>query len=292
LSELANHNTSVLIPSAKNYPKTLIEDKPIADVLYTKGNIGLLTNTIKVAIVGSRKPTTYGKQVARALSTFLAERGICVVSGMAMGIDGIVHHSALEAGGSTIAILATGVNLPSPACHTDLYREILKHSGLILSERGMFEPAKPFHFPYRNRLISGISDALVVIEAAEKSGSLTTVQHALQQGKAIYAVPGSIFSSNSKGTNQMIFDGATPLIDFELLLESLGIDRKNTAIDITRFSETAQSVYYLLKDQKCMEIHAITQALNREYSDIIRALGELALDGFCEFQSLTRVCFI
>ncbi|MDN5352516.1 MAG: processing protein [Clostridiales bacterium] len=298
LRELSERQTAVVLPGRVSYPQNLIQDKPLAEVLYVKGQESLLTKGIKIAIVGSRTPTAYGRRVATALSTYLAERGICLVSGMAMGIDGVVHRSALAVGGKTIAVLATGVNRPYPSCHSDLYRQILDRSGAIVSERGFEETAKPYHFPYRNRLISGISDAVIVVEAAEKSGSLTTVQHGLEQGKPIFAVPGSLFSEMSKGPNRLIYDGAIPLIDFSVVTEMFGISgttqtgttQKRMMPENHHFSEVALRIYEFLSSRKCAEIDAISAELNIEYSDIIKALGELTLDDFCEFQSLTRVC--
>lgn len=177
-----------------------------------------------VAIVGTRKPTVYGKEVAHMLAYNLAKHGVVIVSGLALGIDGIAHKAALEAGGTTLAVLGNGLSHIYPASHKDLAREILSHRGALISE---YEPemrARQYHFLARNRLISGISDAIVVIEAAARSGTLNTVSHALQQGKEVFAVPGNITSPLSAGCNNLIRQGAFPATKAEDILDIIAPD--------------------------------------------------------------------
>lgn len=172
-----------------------------------------------VAIVGTRKPTTYGKEVATKLAGDLAQKGIVIISGLAIGVDSIAHRSALDAGGITIAVLANSVDTIYPRTNYGLADTILTHGGAILSE---YEPPcgpRTYQFLARNRIVSGLADAVIVIEAAARSGTLSTAAHALDQGKEVFAVPGNITSPLSGGCNNLIKQGAHPLTKAEDILE-------------------------------------------------------------------------
>lgn len=172
-----------------------------------------------VAIVGSRKPTAYGKEVTHKFAYELASRGIIIISGLALGVDAIAHRAALEAGGKTIAVLANGVDTIYPANHKSLANDIINSDGAIISE---YEPgiaARSFQFLARNRIVSGLSDAIIVTEAAIRSGTLSTVSHALEQGREVFVVPGNITSPLSAGCNNLIKQGAHPITCVEDVLE-------------------------------------------------------------------------
>lgn len=186
-------------------------------ILYAIGNA--LVTSPAVAIVGTRKPTPYGKTVTLELAEKLAKRGVVIVSGLALGIDGIAHQGALNVGGRTVAVLASGVDLITPTSHRQLAQQILAKNGAILSE---YEPGTPplaHQFLERNRLVSGLADAVIVTEAAAKSGTMNTVMHALEQGRDVYAVPGNITSQTSAGCNKLIEQGATPIIDIDAFVD-------------------------------------------------------------------------
>lgn len=178
-------------------------------------------NRPAVAIVGTRKPTSYGRAVTEQLASRLAERGVIVVSGLALGIDSIAHTAALKAGGTTVAVLPSGVDKPYPAQHRQLAENIVKNGGALLSEYPLGTPGLPHHFLERNRLVSGLADAIIVTEAANRSGTFNTVSHALEQGRDVYAVPGSILSPMSHGPNQLITTGAIPIIDIDSWVEQM-----------------------------------------------------------------------
>lgn len=183
--------------------------------------IGKLPNEriTTVAIVGSRKPTAYGKEVTHKFAYELASRGIIIISGLALGVDAIAHRAALEAGGKTIAVLANGVDTIYPANHKSLANDIINSDGAIISE---YEPgiaARSFQFLARNRIVSGLSDAVIVTEAAIRSGTLSTVSHALEQGREVFVVPGNITSPLSAGCNNLIKQGAHPITCVEDILE-------------------------------------------------------------------------
>jgi len=179
---------------------------------------------LTVAIVGSRKPTAYGREVTYRLSYDLAKRGVIVVSGLALGVDSVAHRAALEAGGTTIAVLANGVDIIYPASHKSLAKDIIDNKGAILSEYEPGTEARSFQFLERNRIVSGLSDAVIVTEAAIRSGTLSTVMHALEQGREVFVVPGNITSPLSAGCNKLIKQGAHPITCAEDVLEVISPD--------------------------------------------------------------------
>ncbi len=202
----------VMAYGCDGYPELLRNLHHPPAVLFTRGRTELLHGPC-VAVVGSRRATAYGRRVSRALGARLAEQGRCVVSGMAMGIDAEAHRGALP--GPTAAVLGSGVDVPSPASNTRLYREIVKH-GVVVSE---FEPgqrAEPHHFPRRNRIIAALASDVVIVEAARRSGALITADHALDLGREVRAVPGPIDRANSEGTNRLIAQGAAIVTDTRL----------------------------------------------------------------------------
>lgn len=163
-----------------------------------------------VAIVGTRKPTSYGKEVTQRLARDLARRGVVVVSGLALGVDAIAHTAALDEGGTTIAVMANGLHKIYPHTNHGLGERILNHGGAIITE---YEPGiepLPYHFLQRNRIVSGLADAILITEAATRSGTLNTAMHALEQGREVFVVPGNITSPLSAGCNALLRQGAAP----------------------------------------------------------------------------------
>ncbi len=190
----------------KEYPKMLrnIDNPPY--LLYAKGEISLL-NEDAIAIVGTRLATMYGKKVAFKFGRELADQGIVTVSGMARGVDTEAHKGSLESNGRTIAVLGSGINVIYPRDNTKLYNEIC-NKGLVISEFAPFTQPNPGNFPMRNRIISGLSYGVIVVEAKLRSGALITADFALEQGRDVFAIPGPITSKNSEGTNNLIKQGA------------------------------------------------------------------------------------
>ncbi len=188
------------------YPENLRTADDAPGTIYVRGTL-LPSDRIAVAVVGTRSPTSQGKIVAYEMARDLASAGVTIVSGLALGIDTQAHLAAIEAGGRTIACLATSVDIPYPRSNTALFERIPAH-GALVSEWESGTPAMPFRFPRRNRIISGLSLGVVVVEAGEKSGALITVEWAQKQQRSIMAVPGSPRSLVSVGTNKLIQDGA------------------------------------------------------------------------------------
>ena len=190
-----------------NYPEQLknIYDKPI--VLYALGNTDILHKT-GVAIVGCRDCSEYGKKTALKIGYELAKKDLCIISGLAKGIDKYSHIGALEAGGSTIGVIGCGLDYIYPYENKKVFERILENDGTIISEFKLGTKPEKYNFPLRNRIISGLSKKIIVVEARQKSGSLITAEYAINQGKDVYAVPGNITSNNSYGTNKLIEEGA------------------------------------------------------------------------------------
>lgn len=172
-----------------------------------------------IAIIGSRKPTQYGREVTEKIAFELARSGVVVVSGLALGIDSIAHRAALEANGITMAVLANGLDTVYPASHKALAKQILESRGAIISEYEPGTPPMQYRFLERNRIVSGIADGVLVIEAAARSGTLSTAAHALRQNKEVFAIPGNITSPQSAGCNALIRQGAIPVTKVEDILE-------------------------------------------------------------------------
>lgn len=179
------------------------------------------TRVPSVAIVGTRKPTAYGKEVTYRFAYELAQKGIVIVSGLALGVDGIAHRAALEAGGTTIAILGNGLSSIYPSSHRHLAATIIDQGGALISEYANGAPALPFQFLKRNRIVSGIADAVIITEAASRSGTLNTAMHAMDQGKDVFVVPGNITSPMSLGCNSLLRQGASPLVHSDDILEAI-----------------------------------------------------------------------
>ena len=203
------------------YPRRLKEIHDPPPLLYVKGDI-LPEDERALAIVGTRSPTTYGREVASTLAAGLANSGICIISGLARGIDGIAHRGTLEAGGRTIAVVANGLDMVYPGEHTELARQI-QAQGAVVSEYPLGVRPDAKGFPRRNRLISGMSLGSLVVEAAEGSGARWTVYHALEQDREVFCVPGSIFSPASSFTNRMIQEGAKLVSNHRDVLEELNL---------------------------------------------------------------------
>jgi DNA processing protein len=223
LEKIYNLGIEILTWDDIIYPPRLKEIDQPPPVLYLRGTLKS-EDTWAVAVVGTRRVSAYGRQVAEEIGSFLAANGVTVVSGLARGIDAIAHQAALKSGGRTIAVLGCGIDRIYPPEHTQLASMIMAN-GAILTDYPMGTPPDASNFPPRNRIISGLSMATVVVEAGEKSGALITAQFAIDQGREVFAVPGNILALQSKGTNTLISQGAHPLLSVRDLLDVLNLTR-------------------------------------------------------------------
>ena len=263
-----------------NYPNKLrrIASPPYA--LFYKGSLPD-ENKKSVAIVGARSCTAYGRQMAEVFSKELAEHGVQIISGMAMGIDAAGQKAALDTGGTSFAVLGCGVDICYPREHFSLYQK-LEEEGGILSEFPIgTEPLKQ-HFPARNRIISGLSDAVLVMEAKEKSGSLITADMALEQGKDVYALPGPLTSALSKGCHELIKQGAGILISPKELMEDLGISPKIILKKLTENKnvlESTENIVYSCLNFQPISPNQLSVLTKLPIQTILESLIRLELKG-------------
>jgi DNA processing protein len=222
-ARIESQGIKILTWKDETYPGRLKEIEQPPPVLYIRGDY-LPDDLYAVAIVGTRRVTPYGRQITEELSAYLASNGITVISGLARGVDAIAHQTALKAAGRTIGVLGSGVDKIYPPEHRQLAEQMMK-SGGIVSDYAPGTPPDASNFPPRNRIISGLSLAVVVIEAGETSGALITAEFAAEQGREIFAVPGSILAPQSKGTNKLIQKGALPLLSVNDLMQALNLTR-------------------------------------------------------------------
>jgi DNA processing protein len=266
-----------LARSDARFPARLkaIFDPPPALYLRGSGDPALLDRRA-VAVVGARSCSPYGAQVARMLGRELTAAGLLVVSGLARGIDGEAHRGALEAGLPTVGVLGCGIDRDYPAVNASLSRR-MEEAGLVVSEyEAGVEPA-PWRFPARNRIIAGLCEAVVVVEARERSGALITADFALEEGREVFAVPGEITSALSAGSNALLKLGAAPLTGSGDVLDALGIDRATAQAD-PDVSETAQRVLALVRDGAAAA-DDLTVRASLDAGAVSVALTELELAG-------------
>jgi len=252
----------------------MVPDPP--PVLWVRGDLSVLEQT-SIAIVGSRSASQYARQVARVLAAGLAREDFIVTSGMARGVDGAAHEGCLAAGGRTIAVLGTGVDVIYPREHAALSERILA-SGLLVSECEPGSPAYPSHFPRRNRIISGLSRAVVVVEASEKSGSLITARMALEQGREVMAVPGSVLYGRNRGAHALIKDGAIPVEDVADILGALGLKAGAAPAQAAGPDGPVQLALYRA-GATGIEVDALSRETGRSPEGLLADLTSLELEG-------------
>ncbi len=283
--------TQTIFKNHEKFPKLLREISDPPEKLFIRGNIDPLQDPhIKIlCVVGSRKYSNYGKEVVEKLIAGLRGYNICIVSGLALGIDSIAHRAALEAGLYTIAFPGSGLNedILYPALHKRLAEEIVESGGALLSEFEMGQIAAPWTFPKRNRLMAGISHATLVIEAELKSGTLITSKYATDYNRDVGAVPGNIFSPLSTGPHMLIRLGATPITCVDDLLELLGFARREgqsklPLVDDPRFSLLSESdkkvVSFLQRGSVSRD--ALGRELEMDTRILNTILTSLELDGW------------
>ncbi len=268
------------------YPQRLrtIADPP--PILYVKGTL-LKEDEAAVAIVGTRRATPYGLETARRLASDLARAGVTVVSGLAEGIDAAAHRGALEVGGRTLAVLGHGLNTVYPPFHKELAEQVA-HCGALISEFPMEGEPLAWNFPRRNRVISGLSLGVIVVEAPLRSGALITAREALEQGREVFAVPGPVTSPNSPGCHRLLKDGARLVEDARDVLEELELPLKSTLIGwrssskaqtLPDLSEEESAVYETIPVGSAVGAEAIAKAAATSPSRLLSVLTTLELKG-------------
>ena len=278
------------------YPKLLKDIKNAPRELYVEGDVNCL-NMPCVTVVVSRNMSEYGKDMTRKIVKELAEAGVCIVSGLAVGIDTVAHETCLENAGRTVAVLGSGLNKVFPAENVDLFNRIISSGGCVMSEQVPDEEAKKVYFPARNRIVSGLSLATLVIEAAYRSGTSITAKFAFEQGKKVFCIPNSFGSKNSYGTINLIKKGATMITEGKEILYSLGIidkledyedfvekQRLNKAIIIENeqldgLDENTKKIYQYVKENRVVNSEILCSKLCMSMQDVNVGLTVLELKG-------------
>ena len=251
---LEKHNTRALTWNDDAYPALLKEVDDAPPVLYVRGDISLIDEWA-VSVVGTRRPTPYGRQVAEEISYQLASHRICIVSGLARGVDAVAHRAAIQAGGRTVAVLACGLDIVYPPEHSKLAREIMEQ-GALISDYPLGTQPRGDYFPRRNRIMSGISLGVLVVEGDVKSGALITARLALDQNRDVFAIPGSIFSPQSRGTNACIQKGEAKLVQtVEDVLEELNLTMVPHQIEMQELMPATDTESDLLRHISKEPIH-------------------------------------
>ncbi len=287
LSEMERMGGRVLTFRDPDYPRSLRRIPGPPMVLYQRGQ-PLDAHRARVTVVGSRTPTHYGIKTAKTLASDLSERGVCVVSGMARGIDAAAHWGALASAGHTVAVLGTGLDRLYPRANRELFTRLADH-GTLLSEFPLGTPPEARNFPMRNRIVSGLSRGVVVVEAAHKSGSLITASLALDQGREVMAVPGSIHSHRSSGCHFLLKQGAALVESAGDILEVLSISDSEPPSrgDLEAFERTShldpreKRIYDMLCDDP-IHIDDITGGSGLEIQTVLGLLTKLELTGLIE----------
>jgi DNA processing protein len=272
-------DAQVLTWEDEAYPRHLKEIDQPPPVIYLRGRL-LPEDEWAVAIVGTRRVTAYGRQVAEDVATALARNGVTIVSGLARGVDSIAHQAALNAGGRTLAVLGSGVDLVYPPENRKLAAQIMEH-GALVSDYALGTPPDGINFPPRNRIISGLSMAVIVVEAGDTSGALITASFAAEQGRDVFAVPGNINAPQSKGTNRLIRDGAQPLLDPQDVLEALNLTMvtEHQAVRVALPTDPVESKLYKLLSHEPKHVDEIRAQANMPIETVSATLVMMELKG-------------
>ena len=261
------------------YPPALLDLSSPPRVLWAIGDLRMLEQPV-VAIVGTRKATAYGERVTREIAGSLARAGACIVSGMARGIDGTAHLAALDAGGRTVAVLGTGVDIAYPARHRPLHARI-RGRGLLLSEEAPGAHAGPGSFPKRNRLIAALASITIVVEAGDPSGAGITANLALELGRTVAAVPGPIDAPQSRGTNVLIRDGAIAITDVADALQLAGLTPPIRRPD-PEISTAAEHAVWTALGDGALDVDTLAARSGLPARDCLAAVTTLELSGAIE----------
>lgn len=281
--KLEHEKVHFLTRMSKDYPTRLQNIPAPPYALYVKGELPK-EDILSVAIVGARECSPYGERMAQQFAEALAGEGIQIISGMARGIDGISQRGALDVGGKTFAVLGCGVDICYPNEHKRLYTEMQENGGVI-SERPLGTQPLAQFFPARNRIISGLADAVLVIEAKERSGSLITADMALEQGKDVYALPGPASSRLSRGCHELIKQGAGILLSPKDLLEDLGILYKNKKGNFTEnkiLLESQENMVYSCLNFEPKNLGQLSMETNLTIPVLLNVLFDLELKGYIQ----------
>ena len=279
MERLEHHGVDALICEGPAYPSRLKEIYDYPPVLYVRGKLPADDEPC-LAIVGTRRPTVYGRQVTEEIVADLARSSITIISGLARGIDSVAHRTALDAGGKTVAVFGSGLDIVYPGENAKLAQAIAEH-GALVSEYPLGVKPKAENFPLRNRIMSGLSLGVLVVEAGERSGALITAQQAMEQNREVFAVPGSILSPASQGTNRLIQEGAKLVRNHTDILEELNLTIVVQQAEIKEFSPANEVESAILKQlgPEPNHIDEICRRSGLTMSEVSSTLAMLELKG-------------
>jgi len=280
--DILNRGIQVLTLPDEGYPALLKEIDQSPPVIYLRGSL-TPADEFAVAMVGTRRVTAYGQQVTRDISTYLAGHGLTIVSGMARGVDALAHQHALQAGGRTIAVLGCGVDVVYPPEHRQLAEAIIENGALVSDYPPGTQP-EGINFPPRNRIISGLSLATIVVEAGERSGALITADFALEQGRDVFAVPGNVFSPASRGTNRLIQKGAYAMVSPQDVLDVLDLSQVEDYKDARQVlpADTTEAKILQVMDFEPIHIDEICHAVDLPVEKVSATLTLMELKGMVQ----------
>lgn len=266
----------------QDYPRLLKEIDQAPPVIYVRGSL-LPADEFAVAMVGTRRVTAYGQQVTRDTSTYLAGHGLTIVSGLARGVDALAHQHALQAGGRTIAVLGCGVDVIYPPEHRQLVEAIVEN-GALISDYPLGTQPEGSNFPPRNRVISGLSLATIVVEAGERSGALITADFAVEQGRDVFAVPGNVFSPASRGTNRLIQKGAYVLVSPQDVLDLLDLSQVEDYKDARQVlpADTTEAKILQVMDYEPIHIDELCNKTGLPVENVSASLTMMELKGMVQ----------
>ena len=260
----------------EDYPENLKQLAHMPPVLFVRGEIRP-EDTTAAAVVGTRMPSHYGRQVAEKLGRELAQHGVTVVSGLARGVDTFAHKGALDGGGRTLAVLGCGIDVCYPPENRKLY-DAISEQGAVISEFSFGAEPSAFNFPKRNRVVSGLSQAVVAVEAGEKSGVLNTVAWATDQGRTVFAVPGNITSQQSLGINRLLKNGARPLLSVDEVLHELGVAKRTEERSRIEVAAEEKPVMEFLTAEPA-HVDEICEGLGMPMASLLSVLMQLEIKG-------------
>jgi len=279
MEKLNRYKVTAITYDSPDYPKRLKEIHDYPPIIYVRGSL-LPQDECCLAIVGTRRATAYGRQVTEEIVGDLARNNITIVSGLAKGIDSIGHRAALKAGGRTVAVFGCGLDIVYPAENANLAREIMEH-GALISEYPLGTRPKADNFPRRNRIMSGLSLGVLVIEAGDKSGALITTEQALMQNREVFAIPGSILSPTSRGTNHLIQQGAKLVTNYLDILEELNLAMVAQQLEMKELLPTNETESLLLKHLAGEPVHIdeVCRQSGLSTSEVSSTLAMMELKG-------------
>lgn len=280
LEKLVELDAKIITILDPNYPKLLKEIYAPPPLLYYLGQLDL-NNDFPLAVVGTRKISDYGQQVTQQIVSELAQSGLTIISGLALGIDACAHQAAIDVNGKTIAVLGSGIDQIYPAANRRTAQEIIENNGAIITEFPLGMPPLKHNFPQRNRIISGLSLGTLVTEAGEKSGALITARYSLDQNREVFAIPGSIYNQGSFGPNKLIKMGAKTVTESDDILETLNLEQANdfkAAKETVPGNETEQKLLELLKNEP-IHVDKLSQSAKLDISVINSTLSVMEMKG-------------